>query len=135
MEDLIGALLGGLVELFVEFLLEFGVELLFQAAANKVRGKVQTDGALQPILNGILLMLAGALAGFFSFILFPHPLVPPSKLHGVSILLSPTLTGLAMMGLGRVLQKYGRTPGWFAKFGYGFSFAFGMALARFLLVG
>jgi len=78
--------------------------------------------------------LVGVAFGFLSAWMFPHPLVHPSKLHGISLLISPVLTGLVMAYIGRAWRRRGRTSVRIESFGYGFTFALAMALVRFWLV-
>jgi hypothetical protein len=55
-------------------------------------------------------------------------------MHGISLLISPLLTGLAMATVGRGVRRRGRAPVRIESFGYGFAFAFAFALVRFLMV-
>jgi hypothetical protein len=57
----------------------------------------------------------------------------PSRLHGVSVIVSPLITGFVMSQLGRLLRNHDREVTPVEGFGYGFVFAFAMALVRFLM--
>ena len=89
-------------------------------------------------VNGVLvvagLLLAGALSGAVSVWLVPHPLVHPSRLHGISVVVSPLLVGLSMSGLERLFRAHGEEVTPFENFWNGAAFAFAMALVRLLLV-
>ena len=67
-------------------------------------------------------------------VLFPYPIFHPSKFHGVSLLASPILTGLAMSLMGTLLRRKGKQAMRIESFGYGFTFALGMAVMRFFFV-
>jgi len=78
--------------------------------------------------------LLGASAGGLSLFIFPHPLVHPSRLHGINLLVSPIVTGLVMSLIGSILSRQGKKVVQIESFGYGFAFAFGMALIRYFFV-
>jgi hypothetical protein len=67
-----------------------------------------------------------------SLIFFPHPIVHPSKLHGISLFVSPVLAGVMMAGVGSLLRRRDKEVIQLESFRYGFALAFGMAAVRFL---
>jgi hypothetical protein len=75
--------------------------------------------------------LLGVLVGAYSVIIFPHPLVHPSRIHGISLLVSPLIAGFVMSLIGSVLRKRDKNVVRIESFTYGFAFAFGMAAVRF----
>lgn len=130
MEDFLGFIL----ELLLEALLEFGLSALVAAMYRSVRHLWVKARRGSPIAATVLLVIVGFVLGYLSVLLFPHPLVHPSKLHGISLLISPVLAGLAMAAIGRGVRRRGHTPVRIESFGYGFAFAFAVALIRFLMV-
>jgi hypothetical protein len=54
------------------------------------------------------------------------------KFHGISLIITPVLAGLTMWGVGRIRRRRGEAVMRLDTFGYGFIFAFGMALIRYL---
>lgn len=58
-----------------------------------------------PVLALASYVLLDALSGGLSLLVFPHPLVHPSRLHGINLLVSPTATGLAMSLIGSMLSR------------------------------
>ena len=76
----------------------------------------------------------GAFTGGLRLLVFPHPLIRPSRLHGISLLVSPILSGAVMASLGFILRRRGKRVIAIETFWYGFAFAFGMALVRLLFV-
>jgi hypothetical protein len=134
MEDLLGAILAGMVEFLAEVLLEaaFGeMAGLLSRALRRFRVTVRRSN---PIVAAVVFSLVGVAFGFLSAWMFPHPLVHTSKLHGISLLFSPVATGLVMAYIGRVWRRRGRTSVRIESFSYGFTFALAMALIRFWLV-
>jgi len=77
-------------------------------------------------------LLLGGIFGFLSILLFPHPLMHPTRFHGISLLLSPILTGLFMSLIGAAIRRRAKTSIRIESFGYGFLFAFGMAMIRLI---
>ncbi len=130
MEDFLGFVL----ELLVDALLEFGIGALVAGVYRLVRHIWVKARRGNPVAAATSLVVAGSALGLLSVLVFPHPIVHPSKLHGISLLISPLLAGLAMAAVGRGVRRRGRTPVRIESFGYGFAFAFAVALVRFLMV-
>jgi len=70
--------------------------------------------------------------GCFSVWLFPRSFVRSESLHGINLLITPLVSGLAMSALGKLRQRQGKTLLRLDSFVYGFLFAFAMALVRFV---
>lgn len=87
-----------------------------------------------PALAYIVYMVLGGAVGALSLLLFPFPLVHPSRLPGLSVIISPVLAGLGMSMVGSTLRKRNKKAMRIESFGYGFAFAFGMAVIRFLYI-
>lgn len=134
MDELIGAILGGLLELLAEFLLEVALGALAGLMSRGVRRFRVTVRRSDPAVSIVVFTMVGAAFGFLSASIFPHPLVHPSRFHGISLLISPVLTGLALAWIGRAWKRRGRSSVRIESFGYGFTFALAMALVRFWLV-
>jgi hypothetical protein len=120
-----------LLELLGEFLLELAVAAVLDLVLRAIAKVFEAFRFANPVLASVSYVLLGALAGGLSLLIFPHPLVHPSRLHGINLLVSPIATGLAMSLLGFMLSRYSKKVTRIESFGYGFAFAFGMALVRF----
>ena len=121
-------------ELFFDVLFEVAGEALLDLvlrAIAKVFGRVPFAN---PVVASAGFMVLGALAGGLSLVVFPHPIVPPTRLHGISVLISPIITGLVMSLIGSGLSRRGKKTTQIESFGYGFAFAFGMALTRYFFL-
>ena len=134
MDDLIAALLSGLLELLAEFIFQFVMELFFSSVARLFPITAYKPHKKSPWLVALILLSLGAITGTLSATFFPHPLVPHSRFHGISLLLAPLLTGGAMAVFGAILRSKNRQPLTFENFCYGFTLALGMAAARFLML-
>jgi hypothetical protein len=121
-------------ELFLEVLFEFAGEALLDLALRAIAKFFETSRFASPVLASVGYTLLGGLTGALSLFIFPHPLVHPSRLHGISLLVSPILTGLVMSLIGSMLRRQGKKVVQIESFGYGFAFAFGMALVRYFFV-
>ncbi len=74
----------------------------------------------------------GVLTGAISLFFFSHSILPPRGIHGLSLIVSPVLTGAAMSFLGGLLRKMHKRITRIESFSYGFAFALGVALVRFV---
>jgi hypothetical protein len=134
MEELFGAILAGIAELGAEILLEVVFAELAGVLSRVFRlFKVKVRRA-DPVVATVTFGMVGVSSGFLSVFLFPHHLIHPTRLHGISLLISPILTGLLMAQIGRTVRRWGRQPVRIESFGYGFIFALAMALVRYWLV-
>jgi len=138
MEELILALLGGLIEFLLELLTEAFLQIVGEtliALAIRSYKKIDADSKENsPVLAGAGYLLFGVACGAASFFLFPHPLVHRSRFHGTSLFISPVVSGLVMALIGFVRQRQNQRVIRLESFGYGFTFALGMALVRFFFV-
>jgi H+/Cl- antiporter ClcA len=149
MEDLLGFILEFVLEMLIQIVFEAGVD----AASRAYRPREDAAAVLRshrrfrfvPFLHYALsrtnppftilkFTLLGFTFGFVSVLVLPHPLVHPSKFHGISLLISPVITGLIMGFIGRTVRRRGKAPVQIESFAYGFTFAFAFALIRFLMV-
>jgi len=121
-------------ELFLEVLFELAGEGLLDLALRAIVKVFKMPRLTNPVLASVGYTLLGALAGGGSLIIFPHPLVRPSRVHGINLLVSPFITGSVMSLIGSTLSRHGKKATQIESFVYGFAFAFGMALIRYFFV-
>ena len=123
---------------FVEVLLEVLIQVVGEAILDMIvrssRNAVKESEAVSPVLAAAGYLLLGAACGVVSIFFFPHPLIHPSRIHGISLLVSPVITGLIMAQVGLLLRRKDKKAVGIESFWYGFTFAFGMALIRFIFV-
>jgi hypothetical protein len=125
-EVLLSVLWEGLLQLVGEVLVELG----WRTAGEPFRQR----GRAHPVVAGLGLLLMGAAMGFLLSLAFPTRLISGTRVPGISLVLSPILAGLVMDRYGHWRESRGVEPSYSATFWGGAVFAFGMALARFLLV-
>jgi hypothetical protein len=133
MDDLLIGLISVIAEALVEAFLEIVGELVISLLVRTSRRLFSAVLKIDPLLTTVSLAILGAALGFLSVLIFPRPLVHPSRVHGASLLISPVVTGLVMSQIGRLLRRRGRESTQIESFGYGFVFALAMALVRFTL--
>jgi len=118
-------------EVFLEVLAGFAWEFGFNWFFKSLSELFDRFEEAYPWFALLLFALAGAGFGALSIFFLPHHLLPRTRFHGINLLLSPVAAGFFLGLLGRVAEKHGQS-GRYAKFQYGFCFALGMALTRFL---
>jgi hypothetical protein len=134
MDDVFFALLSAVAELLFEVFFQVVVEAVVALIVRSVRNVFEETNAINPILATIGYLLLGSAFGLASVRLFPHPFFQPSKFHGVSLVISPLITGMVMSQVGTMLRRKGKQAVRIESFGYGFTFALGVAIICFILV-
>jgi len=132
MLDLLAAILEIFLEVFAEALFQFAAEFVGALILRGLAEVFDTSEFKSPWLACIGYVFLGGVTGCLSLLVFPHPLFHPSRIPGLSVILSPVLAGLGMWMVGVALRKRNKKVMQIESFGYGFAFAFGMALVRFL---
>jgi uncharacterized membrane protein len=118
--------------LIVEFLLSIGGEILVELGLRSIAEPFQPREERNDLLAILGYALLGLIVGALSLLVFPHPFVSSTRLHGISLLITPTLAGLVMAAIGWWRERKGKTVIRLDSFLYGFVFAFFMAAVRFL---
>jgi hypothetical protein len=134
MDDLLAALLEIILEVLAEAFLQLAGELLISLLVRASRGLSSAFLQLSPRFTAVYLALFGAATGALSVLIFPHPLFHHSHVNGVSLVISPVVTGLVMSQIGSVQRRRGRKSTPMESFWYGFVFALAMAAMRFVTV-
>lgn len=130
MEDLLTAILGAISELVLEMAGELILDLVLRSLGGLVGSLLESV----PFVTGIGVVFLGIASGTISLHFFPHPLVHPAGIHGISLIISPLIAGSVMSLAGQFLRGRGKRTVQVETFGYGFAFAFSMAAVRLLFV-
>jgi hypothetical protein len=133
MDELLSAILSALAEAFFEFLFELFLEAIVALIVRAARS-LFSNAAFSPAFAAAFYFLLGCASGAASLFLFPHPIFHPSRLHGISLLISPVITGFVMSRVGATIHRNGRESVRIESFGYGFAFALGFAVVRLIFV-
>ena len=119
-------------EFFLEFIVQIIGEVFLEVVVRKLSPVPWDHKALNAILAVIMYLGLGVIIGWLSILIFPHSFIRSSRLHGISLIIMPLLAGLTMSGIGWLRERQGQPVIRLDTFAYGFIFAFGMALVRFL---
>lgn len=121
-----------IVEFFLEFIVQIVGEVFLEVAFQKSSAAPWARKALSASLAVLMYFGLGLIIGWLSILVFPHSFIRSSRLHGISLIITPLLAGLTMSGIGWIRQRQGKLVIRLDTFAYGFIFAFGTALVRFL---
>jgi hypothetical protein len=119
----------------LDILLTISGESLIELGLRSLAEPFQEREDRSPLLAALGYALLGFIVGGLSLLIFPYAFVRGSRLHGISLVITPTLAGLAMAGLGWLRDRQGKPRIRLDSFSYGFVFAFAMTLMRFLFAG
>jgi hypothetical protein len=138
LDELLAAILGAIAELLLEAFMELIAAAVLDLASRALLDVFTglTDAIKEnKILTGFMYGLLGVLAGVLSLLVLPHRLIHrehPIGFHGISLLISPIIAGAVLSSVGAAMRRRGKKVTPVETFGYGFAFALGMALVRFL---
>ena len=113
-----------------EILLQACFELLAELGIHGLKDKFRRPR--NPVLSTLGFILWGAIAGAISLLIFPNSPIADPTLRQINLVATPVAVGLVMTMIGRLRQKKGQSTVRLDQFGYAFSFAFAMALVRFI---
>src|SRR5437868_11684353 len=119
MEELLLSVLYVIGEILLEALLEIAGEAVFAQISRAIGNLFAPLFKCSQPLNAIGFAAAGMAAGLLSILVFPHRVLHPSRFHGISLLISPLITGLVMSQVGRAVRRRGQKPAMIESFGYG----------------
>src|SRR6267143_4967544 len=125
-------LLNIIFEFFIEFILQLVGEVFVEVALQRFSGAAWAHKNFDATRAVLMYFGLGVITGWLSIMIFPHSFIRSSRLHGISLLITPLLAGLTMSGIGWARQRQGKPVMRLDTFGYGFVFAFAMATIRFL---
>ena len=132
MADFLFELLLAILEPILEAILELIASAVMDLASRFLSDALEALESASPVAATLIYTLLGMFAGGCSVMILPHHLVHPSRLPGISILVSPLLTAALMSLIGAFLRNRDKATTRIETFRYGFAFAFGMAVVRFL---
>jgi len=132
MLDLLFEILLALLELILEALLELIGGAVLDLVSRLLSGAFEALESATPAVATLIYTLLGVFAGGCSLLIFPHHLVHRLRVPGISLVVSPMLTGTALSLVGAFLRSRGKATTRIESFRYGFAFAFGMAIVRLL---
>ena len=118
-------------QIFGELILQVICELFLELTLRRFKGTMEPEKCM-PVVAFFGYGILGVFIGGFSLLVFPHPFIGSSRFHGISLFITPLLTGFVMSSMGWLRKRQGKVVLRIDTFSYGFIFAFGMALMRFI---
>ena len=132
MEDFILGLLWEILLFVLDAFAEYIMAAIWDLLLRALEEIFKTSEARSPVFAFFGYILVGLLTGGLSLLFLPHRIIQHSRIPGASLIVSPLITGLMMSATGSFLRKRNKRVTRIESFGYGFAFAFGVALIRFL---
>jgi hypothetical protein len=123
-------IIGFLIEIFIQVMGQVLVELGFRSVANVFVKRP----AKNPVLAAIGYFVIGGITGLVSLYIFSESYISSQYGRIANLIFTPLIAGLAMSELGKWRRKRGQDLIRMDSFSYGFLFAFGMVLARFVMI-
>lgn len=128
------------MEIIAEIILSFILEILLpligeffiEVGARSLGEPFVRQANRNPILAGLGYCLLGLILGGISLLIFPNSFIRSERFHGINLIITPVICGLAMSALGWLRGRQGQSVLRLDSFLYGFLFAFMMALVRFV---
>src|SRR5579864_9337135 len=118
MDDIIFGLLSAIFEVLLEGIFEYVLTAFADICLRGLMKVLDLPQSWNSALAAVGYAFLGFAIGGLSLIPFPHPLVHPSKIHGVSLVLSPLIAGLLMSLTGSFLRKQEKRVLQLETFGY-----------------
>ncbi|HEY0075143.1 MAG TPA: hypothetical protein VGB77_13680 [Abditibacteriaceae bacterium] len=119
-------------QILLELFLQITVEILFHLGWSSVAEALDRKPTRNPALAFIGYALLGFAAGGLSLLLFPELFVHHPALRIANLILTPVLAGWLMSAVGDWRERKGLSVIRLDSFAYGFIFAFGVAIIRYL---
>jgi len=120
-----------LLELLLELTFEIGGEFLIELGFSGVKETLGRKNH-HPVLATLGYLVLGGLLGGVSLLVWPERVVSQGPVRGMSLVVGPVVSGMAMHFWGQLRRAQGYSPTNLATFPGGAAFALGCALVRFL---
>ncbi|MES2526927.1 MAG: hypothetical protein V4598_07555 [Bdellovibrionota bacterium] len=119
-----------LVEIVIEIILQIALELGFEFTfRNSKLSPAKIDSKLFSLFSYAFL---GFGIGCITLVFHREHFITNLTLRKINLLITPLILGYIMSYRGKVIRKRGDETIRLETFGYGFLFAFGLGLARYL---
>ena len=121
-----------ILQCFFEFVLQLIAEVLGEVGSRSCENWFKQKRIQNPWLAGAGYLLLGVAIGAISLIIFKNSFIQSPAIRLANLFLTPALVGGAMAFIGWLRSKNDQELVRLDRFGYGFLFAFGMALVRYI---
>ena len=120
-----------IVEIFLEVFLQFVLEILAEVGMHTLG----FHNKPHPAIAAIGYLLFGAVLGGLSLLFFDQSFISDPGLKLLYLFAAPVVLGLVMSLIGKVRVSRDKDVIRLEKFAFGFLFAFGLAVVRYLWAG
>ena len=117
-----------------EILWQIGAQILIEFGFGSIVKTARDRSYSHPAVTIVGALLLGGLVGVVTSLIWPTRIFAPSSWRGISLLLSPVITGLVMRQYGVWAERNRGYRSFLASFWGGALFAFGMAVVRLIWV-
>jgi len=136
-EERMGFLIEILLEFFGETLLQVVLQVFAEVGMHSVNGMRDPDRRrpVNPWLAGTGYLIFGVIVGGISLWFRPELFLASNTLRLLNLIATPAAAGLAMMGMGALRRRRDQPLIRLDRFAYGFIFAFGTSVTRYIVAG
>ncbi len=134
MEILFG-LFEAIIATSIELMLQMIGQMLIELGFYSLGAVFQKKPGKKPWLAGVGYFIIGSIVGGVSLLIFPYTFLNSMALKIANLFITPAIAGCLMSLVGNWRERRGQERIRLDNFSYGFIFAFGMALVRFLFTG
>src|SRR5260370_38292122 len=104
MELLLNIIFKIIFEFFIEFVLQIVGEVFVEVALQRFSGVAWARKSFDATRAVLMYCGLGVITGWLSIMIFPHSFIRSSRLHGISLLITPLLarSTMAVVGVTRL---------------------------------
>ncbi len=121
-----------IVQCFFEFFLQLIVEVLSECGFHSFKNRFGNKPLSNPWVASAVYLVLGLIIGAASVVIFRNSFIHSPTIRLANLFLTPILVGGCMALIGWFRRKREQELIRLDQFGYGFLFAFGMSLIRFI---
>lgn len=121
-----------ILQCFFELVLQLVAEVLGEVGSRACENWFQRKPVQNPWLAGVGYLFLGAVIGTISLLIFKNSFIHSAAIRLANLFLTPLLAGGTMALIGYWRRKKEQELVRLDRFGYGFLFAFGMAIIRYV---
>ena len=133
--EILFELLSPLLEFLAELLLQVLFEWLAARGVHALKAPFARRAEASPELATIGYALYGTVAGLLSLLVAPHGFIVSPAGRIANLVVTPLAMGALMTAIGHWRRRRDRETVRLERFGYAFTFAFAMAVVRFVFAG
>ena len=123
------------MEIILEIFAELFLQLILEVIVNFGFHSFSSLPKPGPVVAALGYLLLGAALGGLSLLVFQDSFIDDYNLKLLNLIVTPVILGITMSLVGRFREKRDKDVIRLEKFAYGFLFALGLAVVRFIGAG